>query len=103
MMLPSALPATHALKPVRKRPYGVTKTTSSASVNLCPARQILDHFQAINICRHYGHTNCMLLNLVAPMEMVLNNGVHPVMGDKIGTDTGEVGTSFPSYFRIFTP
>ncbi|MCJ7714966.1 MAG: pyruvate formate lyase family protein, partial [Anaerolineales bacterium] len=38
--------------------------------------------------KHYGHTNCMLLNMVAPMEMALNNGVHPVMGDKIGPQTG---------------
>ncbi len=47
--------------------------------------------------RHYGHTNCMLLNMVAPMEMALNNGVHPVMGDKIGPETGEVSTAFPTY------
>ena len=47
--------------------------------------------------KHYGHTNCMLLNLVAPMEMALNNGVHPVMGDKIGPETGEVKASFPTY------
>jgi len=47
--------------------------------------------------RHYGHTNCMLLNMVAPMEMALNNGVHPVMGDKIGPETGDVATSFATY------
>jgi len=39
----------------------------------------------------------MLLNMVAPMEMALNNGVHPVMGDQIGPETGEVSTSFPAY------
>jgi formate C-acetyltransferase len=47
--------------------------------------------------KHYGHTNCMLLNMVAPMEMALNNGVHPVMGEKIGPPTGEVGNSFLEY------
>ncbi len=47
--------------------------------------------------RHYGHTNCMLLNMVAPMEMALNNGVHPVMEEKIGPPTGEVKTSFAGY------
>lgn len=47
--------------------------------------------------RHYGHTNCMLLNMVAPMEMALNNGVHPVMGDKIGPETGDARASFPTY------
>jgi formate C-acetyltransferase len=47
--------------------------------------------------KHYGHTNCMLLNMVAPMEMALNNGVHPVMGEKIGPQTGDVHKSFPEY------
>ena len=43
-----------------------------------------------DICgKHYGHTNCMLLNTVAPLEMVLNDGVHPVMGDQIGPKTGD--------------
>jgi len=43
-----------------------------------------------DICgRHYGHTNCMLLNTVAPMEMVLNNGYHPVMEEQIGPETGD--------------
>ena len=47
--------------------------------------------------RHYGHTNCMMLNMVAPLEMALNNGVHPVMGDKIGPATGDVRTDFPTF------
>jgi formate C-acetyltransferase len=43
-----------------------------------------------DICgKHYGHTNCMLLNTVAPLEMALNNGVHPVMGEEIGPKTGD--------------
>ena len=43
-----------------------------------------------DICgKHYGHTNCMLLNTVAPLEMVLNDGMHPVMGDQIGPKTGD--------------
>ncbi len=50
------------------------------------------------ICgRHYGHTNCMLLNMVAPLEMALNNGVHPIIGEQIGPKTGEVRTSFPTF------
>ncbi len=50
------------------------------------------------ICgKHYGHTNCMLLNMVAPLEMALNNGVHPVMGEKIGPETGEVRHDFPTF------
>ena len=45
-----------------------------------------------DVCgKHYGHTNCMLLNTVAPLEMALNNGLHPVMGDQIGPETGDPG------------
>jgi formate C-acetyltransferase len=46
---------------------------------------------------HYGHTNCMMLNLVAPLEMALNNGVHPVMGEKIGPETGDARYAFPEF------
>ncbi len=50
------------------------------------------------ICgRHYGHTNCMLLNLVAPLEMALNNGTHPVMGEAVGPPTGDVARDFPAF------
>lgn len=45
------------------------------------------------ICgKHFGHTNCMLLNTVAAMEMVLNNGFHPVISNvkRIGPVTGEL-------------
>jgi pyruvate formate-lyase/glycerol dehydratase family glycyl radical enzyme len=47
--------------------------------------------------KHYGHTNCMLLNLVAPLEMALNNGVIPLTGDLVGLETGDVRTSFPTF------
>ena len=44
--------------------------------------------------KHYGHTNCMLLNLVAPLEMALNNGIIPLTGEKMGIETGDVRTNF---------
>jgi len=48
--------------------------------------------------RHYGHTNCMLLNLVAPLEMTFYNGVHPLIQEKIGPETGEItGPNFRSF------
>ncbi|MFX1444797.1 MAG: pyruvate formate lyase family protein [Promethearchaeota archaeon] len=47
--------------------------------------------------RHYGHTNCMLLNLIAPLEMTLYNGVSPLSGNKIGPETGDVRTVFPTF------
>lgn len=39
--------------------------------------------------RHFGHTNCMLLNMVAPLEMALNDGAHPLVGARIGPRTGD--------------
>jgi formate C-acetyltransferase len=38
--------------------------------------------------RHFGHTNCMLVNLVAPLEMALRDGLHPVLGERVGPRTG---------------
>ncbi len=49
--------------------------------------------------RHFGHTNSMLLNTVAPLEMALYNGVHPLMGEQIGPRTGDPADpeSFPTF------
>lgn len=46
------------------------------------------------ICgKHFGHTNSMMYNMVAAMEMTLNNGIHPVVSEKkvFGPKTGDVG------------
>ncbi len=40
--------------------------------------------------RHIGHTNCMLLNTVAALEMALNDGYHPLIREQVGPHTGEV-------------
>ncbi|MGD0764980.1 MAG: pyruvate formate lyase family protein [Dehalococcoidia bacterium] len=40
--------------------------------------------------RHIGHTNCMLLNTVAALEMALNDGYHPLVREQIGPHTGNV-------------
>lgn len=47
--------------------------------------------------KHYGHTNAMLLNMVAPLEMTLYNGVIPLSGEKVGPETGNVRTAFPTF------
>lgn len=39
--------------------------------------------------RHFGHTNSMLLNTVAPLEMALHDGIHPLIGERIGPRTGD--------------
>jgi formate C-acetyltransferase len=50
--------------------------------------------------RHFGHTNCMLVNLVAPLEMALRNGAHPILGATTAPRTGEL-ESFASYEAFF--
>ncbi len=40
--------------------------------------------------RHFGHTGSILLNLVAPLEMALNNGRHPLMKWDVGPKTGSI-------------
>jgi len=56
--------------------------------------------------RHMGHTNCMMLNLVAPLEIALNNGVHPMLGEKIGGAIGDFGNggapdTFDDFLEIY--
>lgn len=51
--------------------------------------------------RHYGHTNCMLLNLVAPLEMAMNNGILPLMDEKIGLETGDSFLTFNDFLNAY--
>jgi len=39
--------------------------------------------------RHLGHTNSMMFNMVAALEMALNDGVHPLVGEQVGPSTGD--------------
>jgi formate C-acetyltransferase len=51
--------------------------------------------------RHFGHTNCMMFNLVAPLEQALHDGVHPVIGpERLGPATGDP-RSFPGFETFF--
>lgn len=55
--------------------------------------------------RHIGHTNCMMFNMVAALEMALNNGRHPLMRWDLGPRTGDVNAGdfkdFESFFNAF--
>lgn len=55
--------------------------------------------------RHMGHTNSMMMSLVAALEMALHNGRHPLMNWKVGPDTGSVVDGafgdFESFFNAF--
>lgn len=54
--------------------------------------------------RHIGHTNCMMFNMVAALEMAMFNGYHPLMRWKLGPSTGEVDqfNTFEDFFQAFT-
>ncbi|HOS28205.1 MAG TPA: pyruvate formate lyase family protein [Deltaproteobacteria bacterium] len=53
--------------------------------------------------RHNGHTGAVMINLVAAMEMALNNGRHPLMEWDLGPRTGNVEdfTTFEDFFEAF--
>ena len=55
--------------------------------------------------KHTGHTNFSLMSLVAPLEMAMNNGTHPLMRWKLGPDTGSIEkgdfTSFEQFYEAF--
>ncbi|MFH2007999.1 MAG: pyruvate formate lyase family protein [bacterium] len=56
------------------------------------------------ICgRHLGHTNCMMFNLVAPLEMAFYRGVHPVLQEQVGPRTPDPADceTFDEFFDIF--
>ncbi len=52
--------------------------------------------------RHFSHTATILLNMVAAMEMALNNGRHPLMRWEVGPKTGRIeDDSFPDFESFF--
>lgn len=54
--------------------------------------------------KHFGHTNCMMFNMVSAIEMALNNGYHPLMDWQIGPKTGNLEEldNFDDFFQAFS-
>lgn len=54
--------------------------------------------------KHLGHTNCMMFNMVAALEMAMYNGYHPLMRWQLGPETGEAEDfkTFEDFFNAFT-
>jgi formate C-acetyltransferase len=56
--------------------------------------------------KHIGHTNFQMMNMVAALEMALNNGRHPLLNWKLGPNTGIVENgdfkTFDDFFNAFT-
>jgi len=53
--------------------------------------------------KHIGHTNCMMFNMVAALEMALYNGYHPLMRWRVGPKTGEISEfkTFDQFLEAF--
>ena len=55
--------------------------------------------------KHMGHTGSILFNMVAPLEMALNNGTHPLMNWDPGPKTGKIENndfqSFDDFFNAY--
>jgi len=55
--------------------------------------------------KHIGHTNCMMFNMVAALEMALFNGRHPLMRWDVGPKTGNIDNgdfkTFDAFFDAF--
>ncbi len=55
--------------------------------------------------KHMAHTNMQMMNMVAALEMALNNGRHPLTDWKLGPDTGVIEKgdfkSFDDFFSAF--
>jgi formate C-acetyltransferase len=55
--------------------------------------------------RHIGHTNCMMFNMVAALEMAIFNGHHPLMRWDVGPKTGDINNggfkTFDDFFDAF--
>ena len=55
--------------------------------------------------KHMGHTGSVLMNMVAALEMALNNGKHPLMNWEVGPKTGSIESgafkTFEDFFDAF--
>jgi pyruvate formate-lyase/glycerol dehydratase family glycyl radical enzyme len=56
--------------------------------------------------RHMGHTNFQMMNMVAALEMAMNNGRHPLMDWEVGPKTGTIEAedfpTFEDFYGAFT-
>jgi formate C-acetyltransferase len=53
--------------------------------------------------RHMGHTGSMMFNLVAALEMAMNDGLHPLMRWRVGPRTGAPAafSTFEAFYAAF--
>jgi pyruvate formate-lyase/glycerol dehydratase family glycyl radical enzyme len=51
--------------------------------------------------KHMGHTGCIMMNMVAALEMAMHDGRHPLMAWDVGPKTGDPKTAFESFEDFF--
>lgn len=55
--------------------------------------------------KHIGHTNFMMMSMVAALEMAMNNGRHPLMAWDLGPKTGSIENgdfkNFEDFYKAF--
>ncbi|MBT3223284.1 MAG: formate acetyltransferase, partial [Proteobacteria bacterium] len=51
-------------------------------------------------CKHMAHTGSILLNIVAPLEMALHQGRHPLLNQQVGPQTKAI-TEFEDFEAFF--
>ncbi len=51
-----------------------------------------------SIGKHFGHTGSLMVNIVAPIEFLMNNGYHSLIHHRVGMETGDFSLStFPTF------
>lgn len=51
-----------------------------------------------SIGKHFGHTGSLMVNIVSPIEFLINNGYHSLIHNRVGKETGEFSlTTFPTF------
>jgi formate C-acetyltransferase len=54
-----------------------------------------------SVGKHFGHTGCLMVNLVAPLEMLFGNGYHPLIHPQVGLTTGEfTNENYPTFDSV---
>jgi len=54
-----------------------------------------------SIGKHFGHTNCMMFSLIGPLEILMNDGYHPLIHPKINSITPEFKSEkYPTFEHL---
>ena len=80
----------HAVHAQRQGGHGVSGRSSTIDIRDLRNWSATGCVEPTLSGKHIGHTNLQMMNMVAALEMALNNGRHPLMNWKVGPDTGVI-------------